>query len=422
MVKASRSFQIFAKPISSVCNLACHYCYYLKKGELYPKSESLRMPLSILEQYIIQHIDACSDPLIQFSWHGGEPTLLGIDYFREIVSLQHKHQPCDQRIVNGIQTNGTLLNEDWCRFFAEEGFRVGISIDGPQKIHDLFRVTKGQGHTYTETMRGYELIQKHRIPCDILCVVHKENVNHPLEVYRYFKNMGAQSMSFLPLVEPQLPEGCGVSPRSVPADAMGHFLCAIFDEWKNRDIEKIRVEMFEEVARSAFGQEAALCIFRKTCGDVPVVEHNGDFFSCDHFVDRKHFLGNIQETSLVDFLESPAQRSFGEAKWGNLPLYCRSCEVLDLCYGGCPKDRILRTPDGEEGLNSLCSGYKRFFNHCKPFVSELSSLWRQQSLEEQTPTQEVRPVEVSPKIGRNDPCPCGSGKKYKKCCLGKRSF
>jgi uncharacterized protein len=346
MAKASRSFQVFAKPIGSVCNLACHYCYYLKKEELYPKGESLRMPLSILEQYIVQHIDACADPVILFSWHGGEPTLLGIDYFREIVSLQRKNQPRHQKVVNGIQTNGTLLDEDWCRFFAEEGFRVGISLDGPQEIHDLFRVTKRQGNTYREAMRGYELLQKHRIPCDILCVVHRDNVSHPLEVYRFFKKIGAQSISFLPLVEPQPQEESGVSSRSVPAEALGHFLCTIFDEWKSRDIERIRVEMFEEVARSAFGQEPALCIFRKTCGDVPVVEHNGDFFSCDHFVDEKHRVGNIQEGSLVHFLESPAQRDFGEAKWKALPRFCKSCEVLDLCYGGCPKDRILHTPDG----------------------------------------------------------------------------
>lgn len=422
MAKAIRSFQVFAKPISNACNLACHYCYYLKKEGLYPKGESLRMPLSILERYIVQHIGGCSDPVIQFSWHGGEPTLLGIDYFRKIVSLQRKHQPRHQRIVNGIQTNGTLLDEDWCHFLSEEGFGVGISIDGPQEIHDLYRVTGGQGPTYRDAMRGYELLQKHRIPCDILCVVHNENVRHPLEVYRFFKKIGAQSISFLPLVEPQPQEESGVSPRSVPAEALGEFLCAIFDEWKRWDIERVRVEMFEEVTRSAFSQEPALCIFRKTCGDVPVVEHNGDFFSCDHFVDRKHRLGNIQETSLVDFLESPVQRAFGEAKWGTLPRFCRSCEVLDMCYGGCPKDRILHTPEGEGGLNYLCQGYRGFFKHCKPFLSELSALWLQQSLEGEISSPEVRKTEVLPKTGRNDPCPCGSGKKFKKCCLGKQSF
>lgn len=422
MVKASRPFQVFVKPVGSACNLACHYCYYLKTRNLYPKGELLRMPLSLMERYIVQHIEACSDPVILFSWHGGEPTLLGLDYFRKVISLQRKHQPRHQRILNGIQTNGTLLDEDWCRFFSEEGFRAGVSLDGPEGMHDLYRVTKGQSPTYREAMRGYELLQKHRIPCDVLCVVHSANAGHPLEVYRFFKTIGARSISFLPLVEPNREEKSGVSPRSVTAEALGHFLCTLFDEWKRTDIETIRVEIFEEVARRAFGQEPALCIFRKTCGDVPVVEHNGDVFSCDHFTDREHRLGNIQESSLVHFLESPAQRAFGEAKWRSLPHFCRSCEVLEMCYGGCPKDRILRTPEGEEGLNYLCPAYKRFFNHCKPFVLELAALWRRQSREGQISIAEAKTEESSPKIGRNDPCPCGSGKKYKKCCLGKRPF
>jgi len=380
------------------------------------------MPFSILERYIKQHIEASSDSVIQFSWHGGEPTLLGIDYFRKIISLQRKYQPRHKQIVNGIQTNGTLLDEDWCHFFAEMGFGVGISLDGSEEIHDHYRLTRRGGSTYREAMRGYELLQKHHIPCDILCVVHKRNVSDPIGVYRFFKKIGAPSISFLPLVEPQPQEETGVSPRSVPAEALGQFLCNIFDEWKNQDIERVRVELFEEVARTAFNQEPALCIFRKTCGDVPVVEHNGDFFSCDHFVDRKHRLGNIEETSLVDFLESPAQRSFGEAKWRTMPSFCQSCEVLKMCYGGCPKDRILKTPDGEEGLNYLCSGYRRFFNHCKPFVSELSALWQKQSLGGKISIPMVGHFKVPPKIGRNDPCPCGSGRKYKRCCLGKQSF
>jgi len=422
MAKASRSFQVFVKPIGHACNLACHYCYYRRKEELYKESGLLRMPDSVLEDYIVQHIRACSDPAILFSWHGGEPTLLGVEFFRKVVSLQKKHRPRTQRIVNGIQTNGTLLDESWCQFLAEEEFSVGISLDGPEQIHDLHRVTKGKGPTYKEAMRGYELLQKHHISCDILCVVQSENVKDPLGVYRFFKGIGAQSISFLPLVEPELKESSGVSKRSVPAEALGHFLCAIFEEWKREDIEKVKVEIFEEIARTAFGQEPALCIFRKTCGDVPVVEHHGDFFSCDHFVDQDHCLGNIQQHSLVDLLESPAQRNFGEAKWRNLPQYCRSCEVLDLCYGGCPKDRILRAPDGEEGLNYLCPGYKRFFKHCKPFLSELSTLWKKQSVGGQASVPEMRTIGVSPKIGRNDPCPCGSGKKYKKCCLGLPSF
>jgi len=419
MSKASREFQVFAKPAGFLCNLGCHYCYYLKKERLYPEGESLRMPDDILEEYIIQHIGAFPGSVINFSWHGGEPTILGVDYFREIVALQRKHQVSHRRIVNGMQTNGTLLDENWCRFLAAEGFVVGISLDGPQELHDRYRLTKGQNSTHNLAMRGYRLLQHYRIPSNILCVVHAQNVQYPTEVYRFFKNLNAQYVEFLPLVEPQTDEEGGVSHRTVDAEAWGNFLCTLFDEWMCRDIERVNVQIFEEVARKAFGQEHALCIFRKTCGDVPVVEHNGDFFSCDHFVNTEHRLGNIQETPLVDFLESPAQRAFGQAKWDTLPCSCQECEVLEFCHGGCPKDRILRTLDGEAGLNYLCAGYKRFFTHCQPFVAELSALWRQQSLEQQTPLARAKGAQASPKTGRNDPCPCGSGKKYKKCCLGR---
>ncbi len=419
MVKASREFQVFAKPAGPLCNLDCQYCYYLKKKHLYPKGESFRMPDHILERYIVQHIDASPGPVINFSWHGGEPTLLGLDYFHRIVALQRKHQPPNQRIRNGIQTNGTLLDEDWCRFLAAENFAVGLSLDGPPEMHDRYRLTKGQEPTHEHAMRGYTLLRQHWIPCDILCVVHAQNVQHPTEVYRFFKQIKAEYMTFLPLVEPLSEnQGC-VSPATVPAEALGNFLCTIFDEWKSQDIERVKVQLFEEAARAAFGQERALCIFRKTCGDIPVVEHNGDFFSCDHFVDLEHRLGNIQETPLVDLLEGPAQTAFGQAKAETLPRYCQKCEVLDMCYGGCPKDRILRTPDGEPGLNYLCAGYKRFFIHCQPFIAELAGLWRRQSIEQQVPQAHAKGVQPSRSTGRNDPCPCGSGKKYKKCCLRK---
>lgn len=419
MVRASREFQVFAKPADSICNLDCHYCYYLKKEHLFPKTESFRMPDDILEEYIVQHIDASPGSVINFCWHGGEPTILGLDYFRKIVALQRKHQPPHRRITNGMQTNGTLLDEDWCRFLAAEGFGVGLSLDGPQEMHDRYRVTKGQHPTYKQSMRGYKLLRQHRIPCNILCVVHAQNVQHPTPVYRFFKEIKAQYVEFLPLVEPQPDEGGGVSHRSVSALAWGNFLCTIFDEWVGQDIERINVQIFEEAARTAFGQEHALCIFRETCGDVPVIEHNGDFFSCDHFVNTEHRLGNIRETPLVDLLECPAQRAFGQAKLDTLPRYCQACEVRNMCHGGCPKDRILRTPDGEGGLNYLCAGYKRFFTHCRPFVAQLSALWRRQSLEGQMMMAHAKAAQASPRAGRNDPCPCGSGRKYKKCCLGK---
>jgi uncharacterized protein len=412
MAKVSRPYQIFAKPIGSLCNMSCDYCYYLKKKSLYPDDQSFRMPEDILEEYILQHIEACPDAVIPFAWHGGEPTLLGLEYFHKIVELQRKHQPVHRRIINGIQTNGTLLDEEWCRFLAAEGFGVGISLDGPQEMHDIHRLTKGGQPTHTQALSGYELLRKHRIPCDVLCVVHAQNVLHPREVYRFFKQIKAASIGFLPLVEPRADLDEGVSPSTVPSESFGTFLCTIFDEWTSQDIGQVRIQIFEETAATALGQEHTLCIFKKTCGDVPVIEHNGDFFACDHFVNREHHLGNILETRLVDLIESPAQRAFGQLKRDTLPRYCLECDVLNLCNGGCPKDRILRAPDGEAGLNYLCAGYKRFFTHCRPFLAELTALRRP------SPRAAVH-APVHPAVGRNDPCPCGSGKKYKKCCMGK---
>jgi uncharacterized protein len=419
MVKASREFQVFAKPIGSICNLDCHYCYYLKKEHLYPKGESFRMSDEILEEYIVQHINASPGPEIRFSWHGGEPTVLGLDYFRKIVALQNKHQPSNRRIANGMQTNGVLLDEGWCRFLAAEGFAVGLSLDGPQEMHDRYRVTKDKKPTHQQTMRGYKLLQQHRVYTDILCVVNAQNVKFPTEVYRFFKQINAHYISFLPLVESQPGAEGGVSHITVPAEAWGVFLGTIFDEWRDQDIGQIKVQIFEEAARTAFNEEHSLCIFRPTCGDIPVVEHNGDFYSCDHFVDAEHCLGNIKETPLVELLESPAQRAFGKAKLETLPRYCQECEVKVMCNGECPKNRFLQTPDGEAGLNYLCAGYKRFFAHCQPFVSEVAAQWPRQNLDRQMPPEQTANARTSLKPGRNDPCPCGSGLKYKKCCLAK---
>ena len=418
MAKASREFQVFAKPGGSVCNLDCRYCYYLKKKDLYGKGASFRMSDDILELYIVHHIDASSAEVINFSWHGGEPTVLGLDYFRKIVALQRKHRPSGRQIRNGIQTNGTLLDEDWCRFLAAEGFGVGLSLDGPKELHDLYRVSKKQEPTHEQVMRGYALLQKHQIPFDILCLVHDQNVQYPTKVYRFFKEIGARFLGFLPLVELRSDEQ-SVSDHTVPAEAFGAFLCAVFDEWLSQDIGRINVQIFEEAIRTAFGQDHGLCIFRKTCGDIPVIEHNGDFFSCDHFVDMEHRIGNIGETPLIDMLDSAAQRAFGQAKLSGLPLFCRTCEVLAMCNGGCPKDRFILTPDGERGLNYLCAGYKHFFTHCRPFVAELSVQWREQQSEGKTLTTPEKTTKINVKTGRNDPCPCGSGRKYKKCCMGK---
>jgi uncharacterized protein len=425
--KASRGFQVFAKPTGSVCNLSCRYCYYLQTEDLYPKGGSFRMADDVLGQYIAQHIEACPDEVIRFSWHGGEPTMLGLDYFRRIVALQRKHQPTSQRIANGIQTNGTLLDDEWCRFLATENFAVGLSLDGPQEIHDRYRVTRDGRPTHEKAMHGYKLLRKHGVNTDILCVVNAHNVRYPVEVYRFFRQIEAPYVSFLPMVEPQPDTEDGVSPLTVPAETWGDFLCTIFDEWVDRDIGRIKVQIFEEAARVAFGQhrkasltgEHSLCIFRPTCGDIPVIEHNGDFFSCDHFVNQQHLLGNITKTPLVELLESPAQKAFGQTKLDTLVRYCLDCDVRDMCNGECPKNRFCRTPDGQWGLNYLCVGYKRFFTHCRPFVSEVASQWRRQQLEEQVSIPSNLNNLTTHELGRNDPCPCGSGLKYKKCCLGK---
>jgi uncharacterized protein len=289
-------------------------------------------------------------------------------------------------------------------------------MDGSKELHDLYRVSKRQAPTHEQAMRGYMLLRQHGIPCDVLCVVHRRNVGYPVDVYRFFKEIGVTYLGFLPLVESQDGGSSCVSDRSVPAPEFGDFLCAVFNEWLNEDIGRINVQIFEEAIATALGREHRLCVFRKTCGDIPVVEHNGDFFSCDHFVDVQHRVGNIKDTPLVELLEHPSQKAFGQAKLDGLPGFCRNCEFLAMCNGGCPKDRFLTTPDGEAGLNYLCAGYKRFFAHCSPFVAQVAALNRYQD-----PESPPMPAAggTGAKTGRNDPCPCGSGRKYKKCCMGK---
>jgi len=379
MTIASRGFQVFVKPAGAACNLACRYCYYLGSGRGGPGGGPARMPEDLLEDYIAQHIAASSDEIIRFSWHGGEPTVLGVDYFRKIVEIQRAYRPAGRTIANGMQTNGTLLDEEWGRFLAAEGFSVGLSLDGPRELHDRYRLARDGTSTFDATMRGYEILRRHGVPTDILCVVSAENVRRPLDVYGYFREIGASYVTFLPLVERRPDAPGGVSPDTVPAEAWGDFLCSVFDEWVARDIGRIKIQVVEEAARTAFGQEHSLCIFRPVCGDIPVLERNGDFYSCDHFVDEAHRVGNIRETPLVELLENPAQLAFGLAKLENLPLVCRACEVLMMCNGECPKNRFAHAPGGEPGLNYLCAGYKKFFDRVRPFVAEVAAEWRRQN-------------------------------------------
>ncbi len=372
-------FQVFVKPVGAKCNFRCRYCYYLDKGKVGEMQRVAVMPKNILEKYIISHIEAAAGPDVFFSWHGGEPMLAGIDFFKKAGEIQEKHRPAGYTIFNGIQTNGSLLDDKWCKFLSAYNFYVGISIDGPEELHNRFRVTAGGRPTFSKVMEGYRLLQKYNIRNEILCVVSSFNAGRPLEVYRFFSSIGAQFITFLPLVIRDSSVPGGVDEISVGSGAFGRFLCEIFDEWVEKDIGRIKIQIFEEAVRPAFGQEHTLCIFKKVCGGVPVLEMNGDFYSCDHFVDDGHFVGNIKEISLSDMLNSETQKQFGKAKYETLPKYCRECDVLEMCNGECPKNRFITTPDGEPGLNYLCSGYKMFFRHIKPFVEAVAAEWRRRN-------------------------------------------
>lgn len=381
MAPIDRGFQVFVKPAGAACNLACRYCYYLGKGPAGERvGDPARMPEDLLESYISQHIAASPDEIVRFSWHGGEPTVLGVGYFRRIAVIQRRLCPPGRTIANGLQTNGTLLDEEWGRFLAEEGFSVGLSLDGPRGLHDRYRRTRGGKSAFDGTMRGYGILRRSGVPTDILCVVGAHNVRHPAEVYGFFREIGAAFVTFLPLVErtPEAPRG--VSPTSVPPGAWGDFLCAVFDEWVGRDVGRIKVQIFEEAARTAFGQEHSLCVFRPVCGDVPVLERDGSLYSCDHYVDEAHRLGGLAGASLAGLVDSPAQRAFGRAKSETLPRSCRECEVLAMCNGECPKNRFVPAPDGGPDLNYLCAGYRKFFNHARPFVDAVAAEWRRQNV------------------------------------------
>jgi uncharacterized protein len=367
----NNDFQIFVKPVGALCNLHCSYCYYINKQESQGIEGERCMSDEILEMYIRRHIEATSEQVAFFSWHGGEPLLAGIDFYRRALAIQRIYCPAGKTIVNGIQTNGTLLDEQWCSFLAKAGFQVGISLDGPEHLHNAYRLTKDGGETFKKVMRGFDLLVMHGIDPEILCVVNAGNVKYPLEVYRYLRHLGVPYITFIPLVE-SINSTRSVSERSVIAEDFGRFLCAIFDEWLEKDIGKLKVQIVEEALRTAFHQEHTLCIFKPECGRVPVIERNGDFYSCDHFVKPQYRLGNILDTPLEQLLESEAQKAFGRAKSFKLPQYCCNCEVLDMCHGECPKNRFITAPDGEPGLNYLCAGYKMFFRHCRPFVDAVA--------------------------------------------------
>ena len=378
-------FQVFVKPVGARCNLQCRYCYYLDKGSVCGEDCTIIMDDETLENYIKHHYSASTSDTVLFTWHGGEPLLAGIDFYKRALTLQKKHLPYGKKTLNGIQTNGTLITKEWCAFFIENGFTVGISLDGPESLHNTMRRFEHGAGSFEKTIRSHSLLREYGINPEILCVVNAHNVYYPLEVYGFFKMLGAQYLSFLPLVEKEDPGKLGkqgksgnnrvgrVSHASVPAFEFGLFLVAIFDEWIKQDIGIVKIQVFEEALRTAFHQEHSLCIFREKCGGVPVIERNGNFYQCDHYVEKGKMVGNINEISLMSLLHHPAQKAFGAAKMSTLPKYCIRCEVKAMCNGECPKNRFITSPDGEPGLNYLCEGYQTFFNHCKPFIQMVSA-------------------------------------------------
>ena len=379
-------FHIMTKPVGPICNLDCKYCFYLEKEKLYPGNSSWQMPEDVLDSYIRQYIASQQSPVVTLAWQGGEPTLLGVDYFRRVIELEKRHAH-GKAIENTLQTNGTLLDDRWCEFLAENHFLVGISIDGPEALHDCYRVDKGGQPTFQRVMRGIGLLKKHAIDFNTLTVIHRANSYHPLEVYRFLKEAGSGFMQFIPVVEriasPRLSEDLPptsadyegtalVSEWSVEPAQYGKFLCSIFDEWVQNDVGKYFVQIFDVALESWLGLEPSLCVFKQKCGQALALEHNGDLYSCDHFVYPENKLGNIMEQPLAGLVASPQQMKFGSHKEAGLPRYCRECEVRFACNGECPKHRFLRTPDGEEGLNYLCAGYKLFFSHineCMKFMA-----------------------------------------------------
>lgn len=379
-----QDFQIFVKPAGDSCNLGCSYCYYAPSASLencQAETAGSAMDRHLLERYISQHFLACRGERVHFSWHGGEPTLLGIDYFAEIVALQRQYCPPHQRVSNAIQTNGTLLDQKWGRFLADHNFSVGISIDGPGNLHDRYRTTRAGGPTFHLAMAGYRTMLEHGVPVDLLCVLHDENVMYPLQVYSFFKEIGARHISFLPLVEPLAQPGVNgeiATTRSVDPEMFGAFLCTVFDQWVAGDIGRLKIQIFEEALRTAFAQEHSLCLFRPTCGEVPVLERNGDLYACDHFVSAQWRIGNLHDQELRSMLMSGRIKAFGQLKRAGLPGTCLNCDVLEMCNGECPKNRFVTIGGDEKMHNYLCRGYRMFFNHIRPFADAVARQWHNQ--------------------------------------------
>ncbi len=410
-------FNMITKPIGPLCNLHCAYCFYLTKEQLFPhdrKKEFIMSP-RVREDYIREYIQTQPEgtPEVVFGWQGGEPTLLGIDFFRDVLRLQKKHNSRNITIRNSIQTNGTLITDEMAKFFKENNFLVGISVDGPEKLHNKYRLDRSGKGSFSRVMAGMENLKKHNVDFNTLTVVQNDNSFHPVEVYEFLKESGSGYIQFIPIVEPHYGEGSRIAgERSVSPLQWGKFLVAVFQRWLREDIGRVFVQHFDLTLGQYMGQPASLCVHSRYCGKALAIEHNGNVYSCDHFVTPENFLGNIS-TPLADMAGSEKQIRFGKDKFETLPGECRNCPYLGLCYGGCPKNRLVQKPTGK--LNWLCEGYKYYYKTTMPVYAAMARALQQRQHASLYKRFFTIPPEVAGTLSRNDLCPCLSGKKYKNC-------
>ena len=395
----AKPLYVMLKPAGAHCNLACKYCYYLEKDKLYPTAQRHLMSDEMLEQFTREYIEAQTMNQVLFTWHGGEPLLRSIDFYRKALSLQQKYAG-GRRIDNVIQTNGTLLTDEWCEFFAQNHWLVGISIDGPQPYHDHYRLTAAGKPSWKKVMQGIKLLKKHGVEWNAMAVVNAYNANHPLEFYRFFKENGCQFLQFTPIVERLTRHEDGrtlasladkdeisLSEASVAPEQWGYFLCAIFDEWVRKDVGKIFVEIFDCTLANWMGISPGICAYSKECGHAGVMEHNGDVYSCDHFVFPEYKLGNIRDHSLIDMLYGEQQQEFSRLKHSSLPRQCKECDMEFACHGECPKNRFMKDKYGDSGLNYLCPGYYHYYQHVAPYMD-----YMKQELMSQRPPSNIMKV------------------------------
>lgn len=395
----AKPLYVMLKPTGAHCNLACKYCYYLEKNKLYPTAQRHLMSDEMLEQFTREYIEAQTMNQVLFTWHGGEPLLRSIDFYRKALSLQQKYAG-GRRIDNVIQTNGTLLTDEWCEFFAQNHWLVGISIDGPQPDHDHYRLTAAGKPSWKKVMQGIKLLKKHGVEWNAMAVVNAYNANHPMEFYRFFKENGCQFLQFTPIVERQTRHEDGrtlasladkdeisLSEASVAPEQWGYFLCAIFDEWVRKDVGKIFVEIFDCTLANWMGISPGICAYSKECGHAGVMEHNGDVYSCDHFVFPEYKLGNIRDHSLIDMLYGEQQQEFSRLKHSSLPRQCKECDMEFACHGECPKNRFMKDKYGDSGLNYLCPGYYHYYQHVAPYMD-----YMKQELMSQRPPSNIMNV------------------------------